>query len=323
MTKEQIKEFKATEKEAEDSDGYRSLADELAESGDKEWAKKIYGKAEEKGENCYEFIYLADSIYENLGDKNWSEKVYKKAEEKAEDYGDFRYLADSIYETLGDKELAKKNYKKAEEMAADSSDYESLSESVRNNLSDKKWAKVIAQKGAGNQDSQNSSEDIILDVYGWGVELVVGNIDIETAKQINEDMSWDEIEEIIGHWADIDDITHEHLLISPPTFSDKNIATNKIEAGVEEIFIKGEGYLMVTVSEEKGVFGTITVTSDTKEVNYYNKKYKIGDSYMDLVEGFNYDGKDQSLNMDDSSTVGKGVEIIIYNRKNKKQIWKG
>jgi hypothetical protein len=46
LTKEQIKDFKTAEKEAEDRDEYRSLADDIAEAGDKEWARKVYIKVE-------------------------------------------------------------------------------------------------------------------------------------------------------------------------------------------------------------------------------------------------------------------------------------
>ena len=169
--------------------------------------------------------------------------------------------------------------------------------------------------------AENKQLEKIITVSGWAVELVVGNIDEKTAMEINEEMSWDEIEEIVGPWSDIDDIAHEYLLVSPPTFSEKNISFSRIESGVKEIPVKGDGYLMVTFSEEKGVYGAITVTSNTKDVSYYNKKYKIGESYMDLVEGFYCDGKDQKINIDDNSMVGKSVETIIYNRANKKQIW--
>ena len=41
LTKAQIKEFKAAEKEAEDSYDYRSVADDIAEAGDKKWAMRI------------------------------------------------------------------------------------------------------------------------------------------------------------------------------------------------------------------------------------------------------------------------------------------
>ena len=48
---------------------------------DKEWAKKVYKKAEAKAEE-YKLTALADTIYENLDDKEWEKKVYKKAEKR-------------------------------------------------------------------------------------------------------------------------------------------------------------------------------------------------------------------------------------------------
>jgi hypothetical protein len=98
LTKEQIKEFKESEKEAEDSYDFRNVAYDIADAGDKEWAKKVYKKAEGKAEDYSDFSGLADSIHEQLGDKEWAKKVYKKAADKAEDFSDFSGLADTIYE---------------------------------------------------------------------------------------------------------------------------------------------------------------------------------------------------------------------------------
>ena len=57
LTKEQIKEFQEAEKEAEDACDLRSVADDIAEAGDKEWAKKVYKKAEGKAkENSYKLL---------------------------------------------------------------------------------------------------------------------------------------------------------------------------------------------------------------------------------------------------------------------------
>ena len=77
--------------------------------------------------------------------------------------------------------------------------------------------------------AENKQLEKIITVSGWAVELVVGNIDEKTAMEINEEMSWDEIEEIVGPWSDIDDIAHEYLLVSPPTFSEKNISINRFK----------------------------------------------------------------------------------------------
>ena len=43
---------------------------------------------------------LANRIHKNLGDKEWAKKVYKKAEGKAEDYSDYSDLAESIIEDI-------------------------------------------------------------------------------------------------------------------------------------------------------------------------------------------------------------------------------
>ena len=80
LTNDQIKEFKEAEEEAEDSYDFTVLADEIADAGDKEWAKKVYMKVESMAENTNDFRNLADSILENLGDQEWAKKVYEKAE---------------------------------------------------------------------------------------------------------------------------------------------------------------------------------------------------------------------------------------------------
>ena len=83
LTKEQIKEFKAAEKKAEDSGELIVVADDLAEAGDKDWAKKVYKKAADKIDDSEDFIELADSIHEGLGDKELLKEVYGKWGDKA------------------------------------------------------------------------------------------------------------------------------------------------------------------------------------------------------------------------------------------------
>ena len=51
-------------------------------------------------------------IIEKLGDKEWAKKLYIKAEEIAEEYSDHKKLADSIYGNLGDQEWANNILKK-------------------------------------------------------------------------------------------------------------------------------------------------------------------------------------------------------------------
>ena len=48
LTKEQIKEFKEEEKDAEDCFDFYNLAENLVKAGDKDWAKKVYKKSYKK-----------------------------------------------------------------------------------------------------------------------------------------------------------------------------------------------------------------------------------------------------------------------------------
>ena len=67
LTKEEIKEYKSEEKEAEDCTDFSIIADQLSDAGDKEWAKNLYKKAEEKavGDERY---HLVQSKNDYLGD---------------------------------------------------------------------------------------------------------------------------------------------------------------------------------------------------------------------------------------------------------------
>ena len=67
LTKDEIKEFKKEEKEAEDCTDFYFIADQISDAGDKEWAKNLYKKAEEKavGDERY---HLVQSKNDYLGD---------------------------------------------------------------------------------------------------------------------------------------------------------------------------------------------------------------------------------------------------------------
>lgn len=179
LTKEKIKEFEKTEKKAGDSQDFKNLANEIADAGDKDWAKTIYKKAEDKVESINEFFCLAESIDEkiadtewvktiykkiedkaetssdlmqladyidDLGDKEWMKKIYKKAGDKSEDSHELRNLAQSIDEKLGESggDLVRVIYKKAEEVSDNYVDLGMLAENIRDNLGDKKWATVFS-----------------------------------------------------------------------------------------------------------------------------------------------------------------------------------
>ena len=119
LTKDEIKEFKKEEKEAEDCTDFYFIADQISDAGDKEWAKNLYKKAEEKVDDFDDLKGLSESVFENLDDEEWSRNLYKRADNQAESYDDLRDLAESLCEILGDKEWARDLYKKAVEKADD------------------------------------------------------------------------------------------------------------------------------------------------------------------------------------------------------------
>jgi len=160
LTKDQIKEFKKAEKDSEDFLDVARLAQDIVQAGDKEWAGKVYKKAEGKAEDTSDFRILADSIYENLEDKEWVGKVYKKAEGKAEDYQDFSSLTQSIQFYLGDKEWLGKVYKKMEDKAEGSTDFRLLADSIDIHLEDKEWAGKVYKKMEDKEAEEKPADDL-------------------------------------------------------------------------------------------------------------------------------------------------------------------
>tara|TARA_B100000686_G_C16635363_1_gene886982 strand:- start:543 stop:1181 length:639 start_codon:yes stop_codon:yes gene_type:complete len=153
LTEEQIEKFKGAEKETEDALDLLFVADDIAEAGDKEWAKEMYKKVENKSKISPHFHNLADSVYDNLGDKEWAKKLIEIAIEKERDEKDRgsgkKIIADSICKIFNDKEWAKKLYKGAEEDAQRGSSICTVADAIFNNLNDKEWAKKLYKKAEG------------------------------------------------------------------------------------------------------------------------------------------------------------------------------
>jgi hypothetical protein len=202
LTEDQIKEFKEAEEEAEGCHDFRFVANDIAEAGDKEWAKKIYIKAEENPDDSADLQRLAESLCNVLGEKEWAKKVYIKAEDKAEDSGDFSSLADSIHENLGDKEWAKKVYIKAEDKAEDFSDFRYLADGIYGNISDKEWAKKVYIKA---EDKAEDFSDFL-----YLADSIYGDIsDKEWAKKVYIKAE-DKAEDCSDFWSLADSI-HKKL----------------------------------------------------------------------------------------------------------------
>ncbi len=140
------KNFKNAEVKAKDACDLKQVADNLAEAGDKQWAKKVYRKAEDKAEDSLDFNWLAYSVCVALGDKEWARELYKKGEEKAENSLEFNWLAYSISETLGDKEWAKKVFQKAENNPENIRELCDLADSIAETLGDREWEIKVYKK---------------------------------------------------------------------------------------------------------------------------------------------------------------------------------
>ena len=190
LSDEQIKEFKDLEENAEDSYDYRSLGNDLAESGELDWAKKTYQKAEKLAEEYDDYKQLAESLSDSnyLNDKSWAKKLYEIAEDLAEDTYDTRSLAESLSDSnyLNDKSWAKVLYKKSEELSEDANDYKDLAESVGNKkyLNDHKYAKEMYEKSV-----ELSEEDFYCGDYIYLAESIANEEslgDKSWAKEIYE-----------------------------------------------------------------------------------------------------------------------------------------
>jgi len=138
--------FKTLETNAKDACDLKQVADQLVEADDREWARRVYKKAEENVEDCLDLNWLAYSIVFALNDKNWAIKIYKEAEDRAENSLDLNWLAYSIFESLGDKEWARKLFQKAETKPENIRELCDLAESVSEILEDKEWQFKVYKK---------------------------------------------------------------------------------------------------------------------------------------------------------------------------------
>ena len=148
-------ELKEREKEAEDSYDFHKLAEDVLESGNKEWAKKLYQKAIDCATDFRDMLSVVDSVADEdgLNDKGLAKKYYQQASDRADESVEFRVLGESILENLGDKEWAKEIFQKALDTKAfdaseEFSDHYDLGVAVANSdgFNDKAWAREIFQK---------------------------------------------------------------------------------------------------------------------------------------------------------------------------------
>ena len=135
--------FQKAEMEAQDACDLKKVADNIAEAGNKEWAKKIYKKVEADSRDSLDFNWLAYSIFEVFHDTNWARSIYKKSENMAESSLDFNWLGYSISETIGDLDWTKRLYKSAENKPCNVRELCDLAESIADTFGDLNWVKSI------------------------------------------------------------------------------------------------------------------------------------------------------------------------------------
>ena len=308
LTDEQIKEFKEQEKEAEDSYDYYIIAGEIAEAGDKDWARKLYQKAEDLAEDSSDYNYIADSVADedNLGDKDWARKLYKKAEDLAEDLSDYSGLADSVADEdyLGDEDWARKLYKKAEDLAEDSSDYSGLADSVADEdyLGDKDWARKLYKKAEDLAEDPSDYSGLAVSVADedylgdkkWARELY--------DKALDSDGSFDDFKKLCTDYLDDKSIFDEEyfekafekalgLKSSADEYDINSFADSLKEAGETDKLEK----LKEPLNIEIGITHNIEINGDSVfrcsfdiDFNYYEEQ--TGDEGPERFE-FDYDFK--------------------------------
>ncbi len=145
-TEQFLRVIKKAESKAEVAGEYIQLADEVIEM-DKDWAVKLYQKAEKLAVDSLDLLDLeqvAVSVCEM--DKDWAIKIFKKAEMHAEDSFDHRNLAECICSI--DKNWAKNLIAISEEKAKTFNDFSSLGDTYANSLyfDDKNKARDMFEK---------------------------------------------------------------------------------------------------------------------------------------------------------------------------------
>ena len=172
-----IKKFQDAETKARDACDLKQVGDNLVYAGDRQWAAKVYKKAEDKAEDSLDLNWLAYSVSEALGDKNWAKKLYSQAEDRAESSLDLNWLAFSITETLSDKDWAKKLYKKAESDPDNIRELCDLADSISETFSDKEWQTQVYKKAEGMAKEHSEFYELADSIYAklgdeeWAREL--------------------------------------------------------------------------------------------------------------------------------------------------------
>ena len=173
LTDKQIAEFKKREKEDVYldimfivDDGI-SLAEDIYEAGDEDWARKIYSDAEKDEDlTVDDCCSLAASICNTIEDKNWARKLYVRAEGISEDQYDYVEVVDGVLDYLNDKKWGKTLCEKLEQIADDLDAEDSvdifgaLGNAACAYFDDKDWARDLYKKAVELVEDNDDYEDL-------------------------------------------------------------------------------------------------------------------------------------------------------------------
>jgi tetratricopeptide (TPR) repeat protein len=123
------------------------LAKHIATSlGEKELAKKVYGKAEQRVSSGAELRKLAQAIVTDLGDEDYAAQLYSRTAEKLTAPNDLMNLAGDVAEQLDDKQRAAEILRKALTGSEDFAQLMKLLDSASSKIDDKDLAREILEK---------------------------------------------------------------------------------------------------------------------------------------------------------------------------------
>jgi hypothetical protein len=147
-------EFISREGECRTAGALTKLArDVVKQTGDKHYARKLYGKAQALSKYFPEFLSVADAIFADLQDSEWIREIYTTQLEKCVNEMDFHQVVDGILANLKDSDWAKTICAGLEERAGSPDDYVRLARVVKDKLDDDEWAAKLFDQAKEASDS--------------------------------------------------------------------------------------------------------------------------------------------------------------------------
>ena len=147
-------EFISREGECQTAGALIKLAhDVVNQTGDKHYARKLYGKAQALSNYFPEFLSVADAVSVDLQDSEWIREIYPAQLEKCVEEIDYHRIVDGILANLNDSDWAKTIYAGMEANAGSSDEYVRLARGVLDKLGDDQWAAKLFDQATQACDS--------------------------------------------------------------------------------------------------------------------------------------------------------------------------